>query len=888
MITKQNLLFLLALLFLYCDMSVYAYDDKITHPELTLVGIKKSNLRNVLKNNLGVRKELDQKYYNKTIPNLIQDGSQNEDIGFRARNHFWNPIHNEGLHDHRCGWFWNNDNPWAFQWWDCWNFTGLPNRDWAIGKAQDGPILDDCGDGNHSRDDDCNDYSWRRARQTYHEALIGTFEQMRDYKFAVTYEKIGRILHLLEDMGVPAHTRNDMFGHLDFTRVEPGSPHKWMGNLYEFWVKKKLENERTYIENISQSIIIPEFVMAEDYWDKEIYDGAFPGDTLPENGTERCGLAEYSNANFLSKGAMFNEGLPFGDDHYFPYPAKSSVENMPPEEITAEDGKLDEVLYLRKNQDGETVERLALARYFRGGLYLRLASLDIDRYYRLAFTLDDKVHESYADKLIPKTVAYTTGLINYFFRGTIEISDFEVNVDYPSGHHATPVGFNKVTIYAKNSSPESETMDAGTVHLVVKYKVDEKDGYLALPAHPSDYQYITVPLIDDNKQIISDVDIPSDEQKQFDFDLSDTPIPLCAKEIYFFLVYRGQLGHEADGIGVGYVPFTEFRTVDVSLPDEGVYALSDLKPENINPTAQGFDSLKFAAKNIDPNGLVMPAGTIQAIVKYRLAPQNPFQNPPPDSSNVFHYIVKTIPAQSIPIVPSGSSNPAQFTLDLSDAPIPLWATDIYLYLVYNGQIDDDPCKAAVGFKDISEPTPIAYYNCMDKICMYGDMVDAGDEALAIAISHGMQNQWDVYPHDRSDVYIRYSSIDTPRQLSPGSFYNYKIPYQAAGEFTTLYILSDYEFALNSSDGQIVATDSRDTFDHYGGNYVGAVFPANAIKNQIQAAPPDSPYYNPDQTAYIRFIPVFNSFRDIENSWLRIGLANQSLPENHPDNVNCQY
>jgi hypothetical protein len=430
-------------------------------------------------------------------------------------------------------------------------------------------------------------------------------------------------------------------------------------------------------------------------------------------------------------------------------------------------------------------------------------------------------------------------------------------------------------------------MAGGSVHLVVKYKVDEKDGYLNMPAHPSDYQYITVPLVDEGGQVIDDKEIPFNEETQLDFDLSDTPIPLCAKEINFFLVYRGQLGRESDGIGVGYIPFTEFRTVDVSLPDEGVYALSDLKPENINPTAQGFDSLKFAAKNIDPNGFSMSAGTIHAIVKYRLAPQNPFQNPPPDSSNVFHYIVKDVPAQSIPRVPLESTNPAQFTLDLSGTPIPLWATDIYLYLVYTGQIGDTSCGTAVGFKDISEPTPIAYYNCMDKICIYGNIYNAGDEALNVAASYGMQDQWDVYPHDRSDVYVRFSSFEHPQELSFGSFYNYKILYQAAGEYMTLYILTDYKFALNSSDGEIIATDARDILNHYAGNYVEPVFTADGCKNQTEAAYPGNPFYNPDQTVYIRYIPVFKSFRDIENTWLHISLFNQPVPEDDPEaNIDC--
>ncbi len=517
---KVSLISLLVLLFLYC--TVYAYDDKTTHRAITILSMEKSNLKNFLKNELGIKNDLDQKYYNRTISDLIQDGSENEDSGFRARNHFWNPIHNEGLHDVGCGWFWNNDNFWAFRWWDCWNFTGLPNPDWAIGEAQDGSDLDDCGEGDHSSDDDCNDYSWRRARQTYYEALVATSEQVRNNKFADFYEKLGRVLHLLQDMGAPAHTRNDMFGHLDLTRIEFSVPYKWMGNLYEFWVKKKLEEDRTYIESVSQNIIIPEFVKAEDYWDKGIYDGAFPDDTMPGNGAERCGLAEYSNANFLSKRVTFNEGFPFGDDHYFPYPAKSSIENMPPEEITAEDGNIEMVLYLRKDKDGEIVERLALARYFSKELLIKLMSLDIDRYYRLAYILDDKVHESYAEKLIPKTVAYTTGLINYFFRGTIEIQ-------LPADARSSSV----FKLNAKNTSLYGEEMSSGVIELVVRYELNGNTYYIVVPEQ-------------NGVNAIS-----RDDFVELNFDLTNNPIPPEALNIFLQVVYNGLLGQENYGIGVG-------------------------------------------------------------------------------------------------------------------------------------------------------------------------------------------------------------------------------------------------------------------------------------------------------------------------------------------------
>ncbi len=544
--------FLIVSLFLYNYVHTFAYDDKKTHPDLTRVAIAKSNIDEYLINNLGSPEGINTTYRGKPIVALLQTGSKNEDIPYRAYNHFWNPIHNEGLDDG--GWGWISENNFWYKIPVYWHFTGLPNRDWAMGEAQDGTSLDDCGTGDHSSNNDCNAYSWRRARDSYYEALINLSEEIRNQNFIFFYEKFGRVLHLLQDVGVPAHTRNDMFGHLDFTRFEGINPFRWGGNLYEFCVKKKLEKDEGYISDLSQNLIVPGFTEPEHYWDKEIYTGANPYVTLPVNGEEQSGLAEYSNANFLSRCGMFTEDLPFGDGHYFPYPKKSSVQNMPPEGITAEDGNIDKVLYLMKDKDGELVERFAQARYMWRGLSLRLGG--ISRYYRLAFQLDDKVHESYAEKLIPKTVAYTAGLIDYFFRGTIEIGipddGFYALTDDPDA------GFTTVKLFAENTTTDGEEMNDGTVELVVKYRLSQGDPFTNAYSNTSgEFFYI---VASEQNGVTS---IPRNEPVELTFDLSGTPIPLWATDVYLQVIYKGQLGQEADAVAVGFKDIGEPTPIDL-------------------------------------------------------------------------------------------------------------------------------------------------------------------------------------------------------------------------------------------------------------------------------------------------------------------------------------
>ncbi len=65
--------------------------------------------------------------------------------------------------------------------------------------------------------------------------------------------------------------------------------------------------------------------------------------------------------------------------------------------------------------------------------------------------------------------------------------------------------------------------------------------------------------------------------------------------------------------------------------------------------------------------------------------------PPPPGAE-FQYIIKEIPVISIPC-----AAPALIDVDLSDSPIPLWATDVYLYLVYKGELGSENEAVAVGF-----------------------------------------------------------------------------------------------------------------------------------------------------------------------------------------------
>ncbi len=147
---KTKILFVVTLL-LFPAWQVWGYDNIITHPKISSVAIEIFN------------KHAGGKLTDEQI-NWIVQGSIAEDADPRYINHFYNPETGSGLDDS--------------------GFKGLSAKEWA--QNQSGLISFE------------GDYSESTILKNYQEG---------NYKRA--YEGIGHILHLIQDMSVPAHTRND-------------------------------------------------------------------------------------------------------------------------------------------------------------------------------------------------------------------------------------------------------------------------------------------------------------------------------------------------------------------------------------------------------------------------------------------------------------------------------------------------------------------------------------------------------------------------------------------------------------------------------------------------------------------------------------------------------
>jgi len=686
----RNKILLLAVSFLFGYVSLGYSLEKETHRAINQYisenAFNSFRLDTYLKSNLGFAKGKDQLINGQKIYELIRDGGKTEDepAYTRSRNHFHDPLLprdqaglNSGI------------------------FTGLSSALWIQDQT------------NRRGTDLGGDWSWKKARQFYYAALSGNSMELdgyivteswfpstiilgetnmneaeRNQFFAWTFRAVGQTMHLIEDASVPSHTRNDV--HVKYN--------------YEDYVEKfRNTNGSGFNVLLSTPILFSGTINnIASFIDTNQYNNPNPDPNVTYNSA--IGLSEYTNANFFSEDTIFKD---------YPHPAYSdttypNIDWLYPEITDAEDGKFDSRIYIRKTV-GDADPRLAALSYISRDCIQK-------GYYQFSpLVLDDNVYNDYAVMLLPRAVGYSAGLLDYFFRGNIEIT----------------------------------------------------------------------------------------------------------------------------------------------LPDKGIYSGIDAQT-----ASQGFKNIKLLAKNTTPNNEEMTNGSIELVVIYRRALEDPFINYPEtypfQAENFFRYIVVPEANPNIRSIPR--DNPVELTFDLTGNPIPLWAIDVNLQLVYRGKLGNENDAVVVGLKDISEPTPVDFNNDMDKICLNENetLFEAGSpEAIAQVDApenggnnNGIADEWDVYAHDVRDIYIRFSPEGVQRYASPDE-YDFRINGTiAAGEFMrAFYILTDYTHNYNVYSSWI-KKDPYDPWIHPPST--SAIWPGKAIKNQT--------YYT-DTEGYIWRYPTFLEYRD---------------------------
>lgn len=576
------------------------------------------------------------KYINKWFEDA---GAQEDEPGLRTPNHFLDPISNEaivGSYD--------------------------PTAVWAqkeVGQQSPG-----------------DPYSWQDGREYFYTALISDIGATREENLTKSFRALGQVMHLVADMSVPEHTRDN--SHITIYTIE-----KWAEEAFNKQTNKPFfKNYSSRLNRALNNPVPPDpsllkqvgkFVSSKgisapipiaNLYDFGLYTGSNPGITT----TGPIGLAEYTNANFFSRNTIFKD---------YDYPAKTSTEDY--EETDEESGK--PMKFIRKIKDGELVNHLAQANVFHK--YLPIVTN--------AYTIvNDKIYADYLEKLLPHAVGYAGALVNYFYRGTMNATTAPGDIT-----------FRSIKITATNSTP-NETMGFGDISLVIRYKAltetDLGGGKYKLNYPSADYSYKVITLPDK-------IDLSTPKPLTFDF--GDAPLPMNFADMTMQLVFKGKLGNEDGAVAVSKLEPINGIYTDFALfpPPAGVYA----KTSDSDPVTASFNELRVTALTDIPGGL--SGGTISLALEYRTAIGDQFLSVLVDTNPIdaAGYIYRTPAKNGVNTLPQGV--PVELAFDLPQ--LPVQATDVEINVIFtraDGTQD-------IGIRNISEPTPVDIYNNTDYTCI---------------------------------------------------------------------------------------------------------------------------------------------------------------------------
>ena len=316
-----------------------------------------------------------------------------------------------------------------------------------------------------------NLWSWKMARYYYFRSLVGfisdgsklplgsydqsenVYPRTRASAEAKTFYALGHVIHLLQDLAQPQHTRNDAH------TLNEGSP-------MEKYCKLNFGND-DQIKEFAEQESIPKFSYLfqippqgidgmpkelKSFWDTDQYDGR--ANWRHDNKTSPLGLAEYSNAYFVTDDTLPANGLlpqnvraqilnPPKPFHVFPYPTFANTDLKVFPEITSNvtvalKGQVRNITAVKPKSLPQKCGDVAEYN-FNGEIIPNLFSYSAQSFYTTGVFGSDRVeydirlcdanYDAQARKLLPKAVSYSAGLLEYFFRGRLEVTATPIEND---------------------------------------------------------------------------------------------------------------------------------------------------------------------------------------------------------------------------------------------------------------------------------------------------------------------------------------------------------------------------------------------------------------------------------------------------------------------------
>jgi hypothetical protein len=309
------------------------------------------------------------------------------------------------------------------------------------------------------------DFSWVNARASFHQALTAETPAAREAAFAQTFRALGQVMHLLTDMSVPEHVRDDRhpiegpFGYEGWVLAQHRGGAAAAGLAPYLQGGPPVDPALFALpprpgEPIAVSPIARLF-------DSDRYEGETPDPAVTAEAV--IGLAEVTNANFFSAGSV-----------HFPYPHPVRAALVPYQATYEKTGT--RRIYYYKPAPGLVVTPA-------------LVECVLDEVANTRGVCpDDAVFRATAQHLLPRAVTYSAALLDYFFRGRLEVQrdGRRLRVVNRSPEALGEGGI--LTVYRDTAEGVRAEMGAVSLALTTSVPKDNTDApiYLTLPDPPPD------------------------------------------------------------------------------------------------------------------------------------------------------------------------------------------------------------------------------------------------------------------------------------------------------------------------------------------------------------------------------------------------------------------
>ena len=333
---------------------------------------------------------------------------------------------------------------------------GFPAQDWALGRQGRG-----LGPGQ-------NLFSVLDARDYQYQSLTASSRALRDKHTALLFRSLGHVLHLVEDMAQPQHTRNDP--HAGCADIDPVNAIVGAHSWYEEYTENRMLG-RTFprIEDVVPGLVLGGY----DPVPVRPYDDFFTE-------ANRRGIADFSSRNFLSAGTnLGGSSERCGGLVEPPCEASAYRQAVQPFSTKTLNGTISGVvtLYLRDVVDaltGQILGSIPVTSKSAWDQYLLAAGGDPK------FSLNRFNYDAMADILLPRAVGYAAGFLDTFFRGTVSATYEDLNIRI-WGATETMVGDFKL-LYDGSDGTRRELASWAALRI----EPDGSSQALAVPALPQD------------------------------------------------------------------------------------------------------------------------------------------------------------------------------------------------------------------------------------------------------------------------------------------------------------------------------------------------------------------------------------------------------------------